>query len=104
MVGWLLMPGVGLIVAGFVIQFGSYVQRPRAMNLALLGVRLRFIGIGTLILGLAIDLIISGLVGGLSVASLAIGIFLLAMAGTWFYAATDRIFSADKEQDGIGPH
>ena len=89
---WSLAPGSVLIAAGFVLQFGSYLRRPRPIRWVLTAVRLRFIGYGALVLGIGLDFVISDLLAGPSVGSLLIGLFVLALAGTWFYAASDRIF------------
>jgi hypothetical protein len=96
--GWALIPGIVLVAAGFLLQFGSWLRRPRDVALVFMGVRLRFIGFGALLLALGIDLGITALLGGPDPGMLAISLFILALAGTWFYAATDRIFSPHQRQ------
>jgi hypothetical protein len=96
--GWVLIPGIVLVAAGYVLQFGSYLRRPRDMALVLTSVRLRYIGFGVLFLALGIDLGIIALLGGPDPGLLAVSLFFLAMGGTWFYAATDRIFSPRQRQ------
>lgn len=88
----MLVPGLALIAAGFVIQFGSYFRRPRSFGLVFRGIQLRFVGIGVLFLGLGLDLVISALFGGLEISRLVMGLVLIGFAGLWFYAASDRIF------------
>ena len=90
--GWSIVPGIALIAASFVIQFGSYLRRSRRFGWVLLAIRLRFIGFGAFLLGVGANLVISALLTGLVVSSLLAGLFVIALAGTWFYAASDRIF------------
>lgn len=96
MQGWTLTPGIGLIAAGFLLQFGSLLRRPRDLALVRTGVRLRFIGFGLLWVGLGANAAIVGLLDGPDPLMLILAFFMLAMAGTWFYAATDRIFTVTK--------
>ncbi len=95
---WVLIPGAVLVITGFLLEFGSWLRRPRDLALVGMGVRLRFIGFGLLFLGLGIDLGIIALLGGPDPVGIALSVFVLAMAGTWFYAATDRIFSHRQQQ------
>jgi hypothetical protein len=89
---WPIVPGLALFVAGILIQFGSYFRRPIPVRLLLAAVRLRFIGIGVLFLGIGVDSAISALFGGLEIARLALGLVMFVFAGLRFYAASDRIF------------
>ena len=89
---WTVLPGLALIVAGFVIQFGSYFRRPRSFGLVFRGIQLRFVGIGVLFLGVGLNFIISAWSNGPDVGALVIGLVMIGFAGLWFYAASDRIF------------
>lgn len=88
----MLVPGLALIAAGFVIQFGSYCRRPKSFGLVFRGIQLRFVGIGVLFLGLGLDFVISALFGALEISLLVVGFVVIGFAGLWFYAASDRIF------------
>lgn len=90
--GWSVIPEIALVAAGFVIQFGTYLRRPRSFDLVLTGIRLRFVGIGVLFLGIGLDSVISALVSGFQMGLLVLGLVMIAFAGTWFYAASDQIF------------
>ena len=90
--GWSIVPGIALIAAGFVIQFGTYLRRPRSFDLVLAGVRFRFFGFGVLFLGIGLDTVISALVSGFQIGLFVLGLVMIGLAGTWFYAASDQIF------------
>ena len=90
--GWSFVPGIALIAAGFVIQFGTYLRRPRSFDLVLTGIRLRFVGFGMLFLGIGLDSVISAVLSGFEIGLLVLGLVMIGFAGTWFYAASDQIF------------
>jgi hypothetical protein len=89
---WMLVPGIALIGASLVIQFGSYFRRPIPARRLLNAVRLRFLGFGVLLLGIGLDFVLSALFGGHEISLLVVGLVLVGFAGLWFYAASDRIF------------
>lgn len=80
------------MAAGLVIQFGTYLRRPRSFDLVLTGIRLRLVGTGVLFLGIGLDFVTSTLLGGFNIGSIVFGLVLIGLAGTWFYAASDQIF------------
>jgi hypothetical protein len=90
--GWWAAPGIALVAAGIVLQVGGYLRRPISTELLLTAVRLRFIGIGVLFLGIGLGSVISALFGGFEVGTLVLGLVMFGFAGLWFYAASDRIF------------
>ena len=89
---WFLIPGIVLFAASYVLQFGSFLRRPRSFAMVGTAIRLRFIGFGVLFLGAGLGLVVSSLRTDFGLGSMLVGIFLMAMAGTWFYAASDKIF------------
>jgi hypothetical protein len=89
---WPVAPGLTLIAVGWLIQFGTYVRRPRSFQLIRTGIRLRFIGSGVFFLGIGVNAMISALFDGLQVGGLVLGLVVIGFAALWFYAASDRIF------------
>ena len=98
MSAWAIIPGVVLVAASYAIQFGSVLRRPRPFGWVRTAIRLRFTGFGMLFLGPGLHLVLSSLLSGLEMGSLAAGLVVVSMAGTWFYAASDPIFRG--RQDG----
>jgi hypothetical protein len=89
---WPVVPGLALVVAGLVIQFGTFFRRPRPVAIMFTGIRIRLIGYGALFLGIGVDRLISTAVSGLQVGNVLFGLVMIGFAGLWFYAASDRIF------------
>jgi hypothetical protein len=89
---WSFVPGTALVAASLVIQLGAHFRRPIPGRLLLTAVRLRFIGIGVLFLGIGLDSVISAVLTHFQVERLLLGLVMFVFAGLWFYAASDRIF------------
>ena len=92
---WPLIPGLILFLAGQGLTFLNIARRSRAG--LLLAVRLRFIGLGLLGLVPGLEIAISAFLKR-DVGGVLLGLLVLALAGTWFYAASDPLFG--KSRDG----
>jgi hypothetical protein len=77
---WSVVPGLALIAAGLVIQFGTYRRQPRSFGLAFRGIQLRFVGIGVLFLGIGLDLVISALFSGFQIGRILLGLVMIGFA------------------------
>jgi uncharacterized membrane protein YidH (DUF202 family) len=67
-------------------------------------IRLRFLGIGALLLGAGFNVMSSALEEEFDVGAVLIGLFLIAMGGTWFYAATTGSSAATWARSGLENH
>ena len=95
---WWIAPGSAVFVVGVALMLLNLVLTivgRRQLRLALTGVRLRFIGIGLVSVGLGARLILSAFADGLNVALLVLGGLVAGFGGLYFIAASDRIFKLD---------
>jgi hypothetical protein len=93
---WPFLPGLFLLLGGIGLTFLNIVRRSTPG--LLLAVRLRFIGLGLLILVPGLEIAVSALLKQ-DVGGVVLGLFVLVLAGTWFYAASDPLFG----RSGDGP-
>lgn len=92
---WWIAPGgvvIGVGVAVLLVNLVLTIVGRRQLRLALVGVRLRFIGIGLVSVGLGARFILEALLDGPNVGLLALGALVALFGGLYFIAATDRIF------------
>jgi hypothetical protein len=92
---WAFFPGLVLIGVSIALTvgavFGAMITRRRNAWMTLLGVRLRFIGMGVLFIIPGVVGMISGLLTWFNPGLFGVGLFMAVMGGVYFYAASNPI-------------
>jgi len=103
MPSWAFLPGAVLVGASVVLTLaatGSAIVKRPTMMLTLAATRLRFLGMGLLLLIPGVTGMLSGLWRAFDVGLIALGAFMAVMGGVYFYAATDPIFKKGGKRFG----
>lgn len=88
------VPGIALLVAGFVVSFlGIFL---RSGSRVLTGVRLRWLGIAVLLASVGVKLLVDGLQDGPRWGSVVVGLLAIGLGGLW-------VIGSDGLKGGILP-